>query len=488
MIFGRAAVPRYDRAGLRPGILHFGVGNFHRAHQALYIDDLFNGGRDLDWAILGAGVREADEQMRRRLADQDFLTTVVEQEADRSSARITGSMIGFLPPGDIAAIVGALADPAIRVVSMTITEGGYFLDPASGRFDPGHPEIVADGADPESPRTVFGLIIAGLKRRRAEGTAPFTVMSCDNLRHNGSVTRDAVVGLARLSDPAFAAWIEESVAFPNSMVDRITPATGDRERRALEEEFGIVDGWPVFCESYRQWVLEDNFPAGRPALEQVGVEFVQDVAPFETMKIRILNGGHSLLAYAAALLDVRFVHEAMANPLLHAFLRKVEQDEIIPVVPPVPGTDLLSYFRRVEERFANPKIADTAQRLCYDGSNKLPKFILPTISDRLEKGLDATGLALEVALWCRYCFGTTESGVPIAPNDPNWHRLQAAAETARSEPAAWLALTDIFGDLGLCEPFRKSFGEALNMLWRDGTERTLQRYVGDSVPKATVYA
>lgn len=482
----RAAVPTYDRSGLKAGILHFGVGNFHRAHQALYLDDLFNSGRDHDWAILGAGVRPADEDMRQALAGQDYLTTVVEQSAAESTARVTGPMTGFLRPGDTTAILEALADPTIRIVSLTITEGGYFIDPGSGRFDSAHPEIVADAARPEAPQTVFGLIIAGLKRRRAQGVAPFTVMSCDNLPHNGRVTREAVAGLARLSDPAFADWIMEAVAFPNSMVDRITPATGERERKALAEGFGIEDAWPVFCEDFRQWVLEDHFPAGRPALEMVGVEFVADVAPYEAMKIRILNGGHATIAYPSALLDFHFVHDAMADPLIAAFLDRLEREEIIPAVPPVPGVDLHAYYRRVVERFANPKIGDTVRRLCLDGSNRQPKFILPTAADRLREGRPIPGLALEVALWCRYCFGTTESGTEIEPNDPNWERLQAAARAARADPMAWLAMEDIFGEVGRSDVFRAAFAGALEALWQDGTEAVLRRYLeAPAAPAAT---
>ncbi|MBB4018278.1 mannitol 2-dehydrogenase [Chelatococcus caeni] len=476
-IAGRARVPAYDRGRLSAGILHFGIGNFHRAHQALYLDDLFNAGLDHDWAILGAGVRPADAEMRRLLAAQDYLTTVVEQEASASAARITGPMVGFLEPGDTAAILKALADPAIRIVSLTITEGGYFIDPASGVFDPDHPEIRADAAAPDDPKTVFGLIVAGLKRRRAAGTVPFTVMSCDNLPHNGAVTRDAVTGLARLLDADLAAWIADNVAFPNGMVDRITPATGERERQLLADDYGIADGWPVFCEGFRQWVLEDRFPAGRPALERVGVEFVPDVSPYETMKIRILNGGHAVIAYPSALMDIHFVHEAMENPLIRAFLDKIEHEEIIPVVPPVPNTDLAAYFRLIEERFANPKIGDTIRRLALDGSNRQPKFILPTVADRLRQGLPVAGLALEVALWCRYCFGTTESGATTAPNDPNWDRLTAAAAAARNDPLAWLAMEDIFGDVGRSDAFRSAFAAALTALWRDGTGEVLRRYV-----------
>jgi mannitol 2-dehydrogenase len=471
------AVPRYDSAALRPGILHFGVGNFHRAHQAVYLDDLFNLGRDHDWALVGAGVREADAEMRDKLAAQDWLTTVVEQEAGRSSARVTAAMIDFVPPANAIAIINRLADPAIRIVSLTITEGGYYIDPATQAFDPHHPDIRYDAAHFTTPKTVFGMILAGLKRRRDVGIAPFTVMSCDNIPGNGHVTKNAVVGLAALIYPELAHWVEANVAFPNGMVDRITPATGQRERDALEQRFGVIDRWPVFCEEFKQWVLEDHFPAGRPALEAVGVQFVADVAPFELMKIRILNGGHATIAYPAGLMDIHFVHEAMEEPLIRAFLGKVEREEIIPIVPPVPATDLGEYYALIERRFSNPAIGDTIQRLCLDGSNRQPKFILPSAADRLKAGQGMTGLALVSALWARYCYGESDSGKPIPPNDPNWERLTAQAKLAKHDPKAWLEMGDIFGELANDPRYLAAFSTALRALWADGTRATLQRYL-----------
>ncbi|MDQ4135069.1 MAG: mannitol dehydrogenase family protein [Pseudomonadota bacterium] len=476
----KAAVPHYDRGTLRAGILHIGVGNFHRAHQAVYLDDLFNGGRDHDWAIVGAGVREADERMRHALAPQDWLTTVVAWEAERTDVRITGAMIDYVAPGDTEALLARLADPAIRIVSLTITEGGYCIDPATQRFDAAHPDIVADARNIAQPRTVFGLLLAGLMRRRAHGTPPFTIMSCDNIPGNGHVTEHAVAGLAELIDPALAAWARGNVAFPNSMVDRITPATTDRERAILASGWGISDAWPVFCEEFRQWVVEDRFPAGRPALEEVGVQFVADVMPFELMKIRILNGGHAALAYPAALLDIHFVHEAMAEPLVRGFLSKLEHEEILPAVPPVPDTDLEEYLALTMRRFANPQIGDTIPRLCADGSNRQPKFILPTAADRLRQGAPVEGLALVGALWCRYCAGRTDSGAPVAANDPNWERLQAQAHRAESDPRAFLAMTDIFGDIGTNDAYAAAFTKALDSLLRRGTRPTLERYLGRS--------
>jgi mannitol 2-dehydrogenase len=473
-----AAVPLYNRAALRAGIIHIGVGNFHRSHQAVYLDDLFNLGEGHDYALVGAGVRAADEEMRQKLKAQDWLTTVVEQEADQSSARVTGAMIDYIKPGDTEALLAALADPAIKIASLTITEGGYYINSATGKFDTEHPDIKHDASDLNHPKTVFGLLLAGLIRRRAKGIAPFTIMSCDNIPHNGAVTRNSVMGLAELADAELAKWVKANVAFPNGMVDRITPATSDRERAMLEKDFGLLDSWPVFCEGFKQWVLEDNFPAGRPALEKVGVQFVKDVSPFELMKIRILNGGHAVIAYPAALMDIHFVHEAMENPLVAGFLRKIEQDEIIPTVPPVPDTDIQDYFKLIIRRFSNPKIGDTIPRLCLDGSNRQPKFIIPTIADRLSAGKSVTGLALESALWCRYCYGETDSGKPIAPNDPSaWDRLQAASKLAKDNSPAWLAMHDIYADTAKSGAFADAFDAALKALWKNGTKETLTRYI-----------
>ena len=471
------AIPSYRRSDLSAGILHFGVGNFHRAHQAVYLDDLFNAGRDRDWAIIGAGVRDPDVTIREKLGEQDWLTTVVEQEADTTRAHVTGAMIDFVKPYDTAALLDTLSEPRIRIVSLTVTEGGYYISPATQHFDPAHPDIVADAQHPDAPKTAFGLIAAGLRRRRAAGTAPFTVMSCDNIPGNGHVTENAVAGLAELADPEFARWIRANVAFPNSRVDRITPATPARERAILRDSHGLEDNWPVFCEEFRQWVVEDKFPAGRPALETVGVTFTSDVSPYELMKIRILNGGHAAIAYPAGLLDIHFVHEAMADEQIRAFLEKLTRSEIQPVVPPPPNTKLDDYRELIARRFANPKIGDTIQRLCFDGSNRQPKFILPTVADRLTAGGSFRGLALVSALWCRYCYGKTESGKAIAPNDPGWERIQAAAKQARSDPRAFLGLRDIFGKLAEQPAYVSAFSSALSALWADGVRSTLADYL-----------
>jgi mannitol 2-dehydrogenase len=471
------SVPRYARSSLTPGIVHIGVGNFHRAHMAVYLDDLFNMGIDHDWAIVGAGVMPHDEAMREKLAAQDYLTTVVEQDANRVAARVTAPMIDFIPPSERGRLMELLATPAIRIVSLTVTEGGYMINPATGTFDPSHPSLQRDARNPEDPTSAFGLILHGLKARKAKGLKPFTVMSCDNLPHNGVVTRNAVAGLARLMDDSMADWIEQNVAFPNAMVDRITPATSERERRLAFEMFGIEDNWPVFCEEFVQWVIEDNFTAGRPRFEKVGAQFVDDVTPFEYMKIRILNGGHAVLAYAGGLLDVHFVHEAMEHPLIHAFFEKVERTEIVPTVPPVPNTNIEDYQKLIDRRFANPKIGDTIRRLAFDGSNRQPKFIVPVIADNLAAGRSIEGLALESALWCRYCAGTTGRGHVIEANDPIWDRLKACAHTAKDDPQAWLGMADIYGEVGRSPAMQAAFGRWLDVVWRKGAEEALRAYI-----------
>jgi mannitol 2-dehydrogenase len=283
--------------------------------------------------------------------------------------------------------------------------------------------------------------------------------------------------LAQLVDPALADYVREQVAFPSSMVDRITPATTDRERALLASRFGLFDAWPVFCEPFRQWVLEDRFSAGRPALEDVGVTFTPDVGAYELMKIRILNGGHAAIAYPARLLGIHFVHEAMADPLLRGFLDTLESREIVPCVPPVPGVDLRAYYAQVADRFGNPAIADTIPRLAQDGSNRQPKFILPSTRDRLSAGASIDGLALVSALWCRSCAGFDDAGAPLAVDDPNAARLIAAARAAKSDPADFLGLRDIFGDLGDAPAFRDAFATALRALWRQGTRETLRHYL-----------
>lgn len=471
------AAPRYDRAALRPGIVHIGCGNFHRAHMAVYLDDLFGLGKSRDWAIVGAGVRAGDAKMREALVRQDCLSSVIELSPGNLSARVTGAMVDFVPVEEgNPSLIAAMSDPPIRIVSLTVTEGGYFIDPDTGTFSPDHDDIRHDAVHPDVPRTAFGAIARALANRRKAGIAPFTVMCCDNLPHNGRVTHDAVVGVARQSDPELADWIAGNVSFPNAMVDRITPATGPREM-ALAKSFGLDDAAPVTCEPFRQWVMEDRFPSGRPDFEAVGVTFTDRVDLFETMKIRILNGGHAIIAYPGGLAGIELVHEAMADPQIPAFLDAVLTREVLPIVPPVPGTDLGDYKQLVIERFSNPEVADTVRRLCLDGSNRQPKFIIPSIRDALRKGTSPEGLVLLSALWCRYCYGEDEKGSAIAPNDPSWDMLTARAKAAKTDPSQWLAMSTVYGELAQNADFASRFGRALRDVWSRGSRAVIADYI-----------
>lgn len=469
--------PAYERSNLSAGILHIGVGNFHRAHQAIYMDDLFNLGEDQDWAILGAGIRDHDKAVREDLQKQDWLTTVVELDPSGLSARICGSMIDYLDI-DTTVLIEALAQPNIKIVSLTVTEGGYFIDAVTGGVQLDHPELRHDIANPENPKTVFGCMLAALVVRRETGVPPFTVMSCDNLPGNGHVTKEVMVELAYAISEQLGAFIKAEVSFPNGMVDCITPATSDRERQIVREQFDIEDARPVVCEPFRQWVLEDKFPTGRPALEKVGVEFVEDVAPYELMKLRILNGGHAIIAYPSALIGLKYAHDAMAHPLISAYLKKLETMEIIPTVAKIPGVDFAEYFNTVSDRFSNEAVGDTIPRLCLDGSNRQPKFIIPTIKDRLDVGLDIRGLAIEVAFWARYCLGQDEAGNEIFIDDENADSLKTFAQDAKNNPVDFLENEVVFGDLAQNDIFCREFCQALNMIYADGTEAVLRDYLG----------
>lgn len=475
---GAVSVPGYDRAAVRGGILHIGVGNFHRAHQAVYLNELLEQGHSPDWGIRGAGVRAADTKMRDMLAAQDWLSTVVENDARGMKAAVTGAMIDFLPVAEgHGPIIAAIAHVDTRIVSLTVTEGGYFIDAATGSFDPDHTDIVFDAAHLNAPRTVFGAIVAGLAQRRKQLDLPVTVMSCDNLPGNGDVARAAVLGLARQADSALAVWIEEYVTFPNGMVDRITPATSARERDLLRDKFGVEDASPVFCEPFRQWVLEDNFANGRPAFEAVGVTMTDSVHDYEAMKIRVLNGGHAIIAYPAGLAGIGFVHDAMNTPEIEAFLRKVIDEDVAPNVASVGGQSPHDYLEQTIIRFKNPGVADTVSRLCLDGSNRQPKFIVPAIRDRLAQGETPEGLALCTALWCHYCAGSDDSGTTIPPNDPNWEVLTETAQKAADNPLVWLEQGDIYGDLAHSAPFRDAFIRAHKNIKKIGTIQAIKFYL-----------
>ncbi|WP_344978535.1 mannitol dehydrogenase family protein [Streptosporangium fragile] len=470
------AVPSYDRSRLTVGIVHFGVGGFHRAHQAMYLDRLMNDGRAHDWAICGVGVLPGDARMRDALTAQDGLYTMVLKHPDGTrEARVIGSITEYLfAPDDPEAVVEKMADPAVRIVSLTVTEGGYNIHPVTGEFDAEAPAIRADLAPGAVPATVFGLVTEALRRRRDRGAAPFTVMSCDNIQGNGHVARRTFTAFARLADPALAAWIEDAVAFPDSMVDRITPVTTDEDREDLVRRFGVEDAWPVVCEPFTQWVLEDRFSSGRPPWEEAGVQVVADVEPYELMKLRLLNAGHQSLCYFGYLAGYRYAHEATADPAIATFLLGYMDAEATPTLRPVPGIDLAAYKRTLIERFSNPEVRDTLARLCAESSDRIPKWLLPVVREQLARGGEVARAAAVVASWARYAEGADESGEPIEIVDRLRDRLTAAARTQREHPTAFIEDRDLFGDLADDKRFVEPYLRALESLHTKGARATVR--------------
>ena len=469
--------PLYDRDHLTPGIVHIGVGNFHRAHQSWYLDRLMQQGYAHDWAIIGAGLRPYDNDMRSKLMKQDCLTTLIELDPSGKTAEVVGSMIGYVAveKGN-GPLIEQMAARQIRIVSLTVTEGGYYLNPVSKAFDSAHPDIQHDAAYPETPQTAFGAIVAALRIRRDRVSGPFTVQSCDNLLGNGNILRQTVVSMARLSDPCLADWIETNCSFPNSMVDCIVPATGPAEF-AMAREIGISDNAPVTHENFRQWVIEDDFCVGRPDWDKVGATFVDDVHGFEAQKIRILNAGHQVIAAAAEIMGIETVAQAMSHDTLGAFFDKVQREEILPCVKEVPGMTPQDYLVLTARRFANPAIGDTIRRIAFDGSSRHPGFVLPTVHDAITSGSPLDGLALVEAFWARMCLGTREDGSKIAPNDPIWDQLSSRAAEARTTPQRWLEMRNIYGDLAQVPRFAAAFESWLGKIYKDGVASALQHYL-----------
>ncbi len=464
--------PAYDRLALTPSIVHIGVGGFHRSHLATYVDELCRAG-NTDWAILGAGVLPGDAAMADALLGQDTLFTVIERGADETSATVIGSMVGYIHAHpDPAELISAIAAPTTQIVSLTVTEGGYPIDDASGDFDAESPNA--------APGSAFALIAAGLEQRMRDGGDPVTIMSCDNIMANGAATRAATLGMAMQLDSELAGWIAGNVAFPNSMVDRITPATSDDDRTWLAENHSIVDAWPVACEPFRQWVIEDDFAGARPPFEELDIIITDDVQPYEHMKLQLLNAGHSCLAYAAALLGIELVHDAMADPDVLAFVRAFLDHEAKTSLEPVPGLDVDEYIEILIERFSNPQIRDQVARLCSDGSGKLPKFLLPTVRTHLAAGGPTALGGLLLATWCQYLLGVTDDGQPfeLAP-DPLNGTITAAAAASVDDPASFLTLDVVFDDaLQSDSALQQSFVAALESVRTQGLRSTIRNATG----------
>ena len=436
-------VPCYDRSALVPRILHVGVGGFHRAHMALYTDDIAADGSD--WGICGVGLLGADRRMADVLRGQDHLYTLIERDSDGSRPRIVGSIVDYvLATGDAPAFSARVADPELAVLSLTITEGGY-------RVTDGNPTIET--------------IVHALDARRASGAPALTILSCDNLPGNGDVAREAIVTLAERRGPDLARYLEGST-FPNSMVDRITPQTHDVDRAWLREETGVDDGWPVVCETFRQWVIEDRFAAGRPPWEDAGVLFTDRVHEWELYKLRMLNASHSCMAYLMALAGVVYVDEAVAIPFVHRYLQRLLATEAIPTLAEIPGYPPTDYAETVLARFANTGVRDQIARLCIDGTAKFPSFLIPTVEAQIARGGPLACAALALAGWARY-LGT----VPPRLRAPDSHGDRAVQLAVRSltEPLAFLELDEVFTPrLRESERFRHAFSKATADVARRG--------------------
>ncbi|ACL39699.1 Mannitol dehydrogenase domain protein [Pseudarthrobacter chlorophenolicus A6] len=473
---GPVSQPAYNRSQLTEGIVHFGVGGFHRAHQAMYLDRLMNAGKALDWAICGVGVLPGDAHMKKVMDSQDCLYTLTVKHSDGiRHGMIIGSIINYLfAPENPEAVIEKMASPAIRIVSLTVTEGGYNFHHVTGEFDADNPDVVHDLQPGAIPRTTFGLITAALARRRQRGLAPFTVMSCDNIQGNGNVAREMFTAFAALKDPEMGTWVAANVPFPNSMVDRITPATTDEDRLTAVREYGVEDAWPVVCEPFAQWVLEDHFSLGRPPFEDAGVQLVADVEPYELMKLRLLNASHQGMCYFGHLAGYRYAHEAAQDPLFARFLLDYMDKEATPTLQPVPGIDRTAYKQTLIDRFSNEHVRDTLARLCAESSDRIPKWLLPVIRTNLDRGGEIHRSAAIVASWARYAEGIDEQGQPIDVVDRLKIDVMAAAARQREDRFAFIANRDLFGDLADNERFTTAYASTLDDLHNGGSRFALE--------------
>ena len=471
--------PAYDRTQVIYGIVHIGVGGFHRAHQALYLDNYLAQNPDSAWGICGVGLLEFDRKMQDVMQSQDGLYTLVERSPAADEARVIGSIVSYLfAPDDREAVIAALAAPQCRIVTLTITEGGYYVVEGTGEFDATHPTIQHDLQHPDTPHGVYGFLAAALERRRQQGFPPFTVLSCDNLQGNGDLVGKMLTAFAKQQRPELGQWIEENVTFPNCMVDRITPSTTPTDIEMVCDRFCINDRWPVVAEPFLQWVIEDHFCAGRPSWESVGIQMTDNVKPYEMMKLRLLNASHSLLGYLGSLLGYTYSSDAMGDPLIRQAVEQL-MDEVTPTLPPLPGIQLDDYKQTLVERFANPKVRDQLSRLCLNGSDKIPKFVLGSIRDTLAQGKSVTYLSLTIALWFRYLYGTDERGRSLPIDDPMASLLKEKAQAGKDNPMPLLTIETIFGSLSHSPQFVASITHHLQQFYGLGTKETLLKLLSD---------
>jgi len=475
--------PDYDRRTVRTGIVHLGIGAFHRAHQAVYTDDVL--ARDPNWGIVAASLRSPDTY--DALDPQNGLYAVSIRSKDGEAIRIVGAISRVIvAPEAVDSLLDVMADPGTRIVSLTVTEKGYCHDPATGALNESHPDIVHDTANPHRPRSAPGFIVEALRRRRRAGTPPFTVLTCDNLPSNGRTVKRVLTRYAELIDQELGVYIANEVSCPSTMVDRIVPATSDEDRDRISRTLGMLDAWPVVTEPFTQWVIEDRFPQGRPAWEAAGAEFVPDVEPYEHMKLRLLNGSHSTLAYLGYLAGYKTVADTMADPAFVRLVQGLMDEEVTPTLHMPQDADLTSYKQALVERFKNPALRHRTWQIAMDGSQKLPQRLLGTVRDRLRQDASIDRLALGVAGWMRYVTGVDEKGMPIDVRDPMAGQLRMVAERAGRSPerlaSELFAIHEIFGnDLPSDPRFTRAVTEALGLLYANGAKRTVADFTSTSV-------
>ena len=483
-------LPRYDRDKVNNGIVHIGVGGFHRSHQALYLDNYIEQQlaqkAESQWGICGVGLLKYDQKMQTVLRQQDCLYTLVERSSKEDKARVIGAITEYLlAPENPQAVIDKLTDAACRIVTLTVTEGGYYVIEGTGEFDAEHINIRHDLQHSDEPVSVYGYLTAALKQRRQQGLPPFTVLSCDNIQGNGSLARKMLMAFAKLQDSDLGQWIADNVAFPNSMVDRITPATTPADIEMVRDRFAIEDDWPVVAEPFIQWVVEDNFCAGRPDWESVGVQMTDNVHPYEMMKLRLLNASHSLLGFLGSLLGYTYTSEAMGDELIRQTIEQF-MDEVTPTLPALPDVDLDDYKQTLIERFSNPKVRDQLSRLCLNSSDKLPKFVLGSLRDKLEQGGSIEHLSFTIAAWFRYLNGIDEQGHQIPIDDPMAAMLKEKALAGKDDPMPLLNIETVFGNLSNSSVLAVAVTHHLQQLYSLGTKETLSRLL--SAPTESPFA
>lgn len=471
----QVTIPTYRRDDVKTGIVHVGIGGFHRAHQALYTDQLLQDTNNKEWGICGVALLDFDQKIYNTLKDQDGLYTLVVKELDGTfTKRVIGAMVETLfAPETPSKVIEKMASSDVKIITLTITEGGYNYNEATGEFDFNNPQIQYELQHPSAPKTIFGYLTEALKLRKERGLAGVTIQSCDNIQGNGHMTEKMLLSFVQEAAPELVEWIQQNVTFPNSMVDRITPATDPKDIVDLQETSGIEDAWPVVCEPFKQWVIEDNFANSRPDWKKVGAQFAKDVVPYEKMKLSLLNAGHSVLGILGALVGYSTIDEAVHNPNIAKFLRNYMDVEVTPTLGELEGVDLEVYKQSLIERFGNINIKDQIDRICSESSAKIPIFILPTVNAQLKDKENIKHAAFVLAAWAVYSLGKDENGKDLAIKDVLKTTLQSQAIKAKNDPALFLEITSVFGDLQHSKNFVNAFNDAYNNIVTNGVENCL---------------